>query len=123
MHIAFDGGAFQQGILGGIYQVSVGFLNSAKRIDPDLQVTLVADPRQGQVREEAIKGLSWRPEVRYAPVARSYDAPEPWPSTDDPGIRFFVDDRVVPAVLSKGVAAYAGPRPRKRFALLSRAAA
>jgi glycosyltransferase involved in cell wall biosynthesis len=121
MHIAFDGGAFQQGILGGIYQVSCGFLNSAKRLDPNFQVTLVADPRQGQIREEAIKGLSWRPAVKYAPVARSYDVPEPWPTTDDPCVRFFVDDRIAPAVLGKGAAIYSGPRPRKRFALLSRA--
>jgi len=120
MHIAFDGGAFQQGILGGIYRVACGFLNSAKLRDPNLQVTLVADPRQGRVRDEAVEGLTWRPDVRYAAIARSYDDAEPWPATADPSIRFFVDDRIVPAILERGVARYVGPRPRRRFALLSR---
>ena len=120
MHIAFDGGSFQQGILGGIYQVSIGFLNAARIRQPDLQVTLVCDPRQGQVREEALAGLSWRPDVVYAPLAVSYDAPETWPVVYDPHVRFFVDGRIVPAELRDGVATYRGPKPVRSFAIISR---
>jgi glycosyltransferase involved in cell wall biosynthesis len=122
MHIAFDGGCFQQGILGGIYQVAKGFLNAAKAANPDLQVTLVCDPRQGLVRQSALDGLTWRPDAVYASVASSYDEPERWPTTPDPNVRFFVDGRVVPAALDVGLARYQGPVPTRAFAIVSRAA-
>ncbi len=122
MHIAFDGGCFQQGLLGGIYQVACGFLNAAKLYRPDLALTLVCDPRQGLVRDEALQGLSWAPEIVYAAVARSYDAPEAWPAMVDPHIRFFVDGKIVLATLEDSVARYTGPPPTRSFAILSRAA-
>ena len=122
MHIAFDGGSFQQGILGGIYQVSIGFLNAARIRQPDLQVTLVCDPRQGPVREEALAGLSWRPDIVYAPLTVSYDAPEIWPVVYDPHVRFFVDGQIAPAALRDGVATYRGPKPVQSFAIISRSA-
>lgn len=120
MHIAFDGGCFQQGILGGIYQVSCGILNAIKAENPAFRVTLVCDPRQGLVRPEALAGLSWEPSVVYVPVAISYDEAEPWPSTDDPDLRFLVDGQIVPAAVARGVATYTGPTPRRTFALVSR---
>lgn len=121
MHIAFDGGCFQQGILGGIYQVARGYLNAAKALDPDLEVTLVCDPRQGRVREEALAGLSWQPDVIYAPVAVSYDPPQEWPVERDANVRFYVDGRIVSAVTSNNMARYVGPRPSTAFAIISRA--
>ena len=122
MHIAFDGGCFQQGILGGIYQVARGYLNAAKALHPNLEITLVCDPRQGTVKEEALAGLSWRPEVVYAPVAVSYDPPQQWPMERDANVRFYVDGRIVPAVISDNNARYVGPPPSAAFAIISRAA-
>lgn len=122
MHIAFDGGCFQQGILGGIYQVSRGILNAAKACHPDLQVTLVCDPRQGAVREEALAGLTWRPEIAYGAVLASCDPPEAWPAMRDAHVRFFVDGKIVPATLEGGTASYIGPKPTGAFAIVSRAA-
>ena len=122
MHIAFDGGCFQQSILGGIYQVARGYLNAAKALHPNLQVTLVCDPRQGSVKEEALAGLSWQPEVIYAPVAASYDPPQEWPAERDANVRFYVDGQIVPAVISDNKARYVGPRPSTAFAIISRAA-
>lgn len=122
MHIAFDGGCFQQGILGGIYQVARGYLNAAKALHPNLQVTLVCDPRQGSVREEALAGLSWRPEVVYAPVAVSYDPLQEWPAAHDANVRFYVDGKIVPAVTGDNKARYVGPAPSTAFAIISRAA-
>ena len=122
MHIAFDGGCFQQGLLAGIHQVACGFLNAAKASHPDLQVTLVCDSRQGLAGQAALDGLTWQPQVVYAPVARSYDEPAPWPGADDPGLRFFVDGRIVRPELDGGTARYAGPAPATAFAIVSRSA-
>ena len=122
MHIAFDGGCFQQSILGGIYQVARGYLNAAKARHPDLQVTLVCDPRQDSVREEALAGLSWQPEVVYAPVAVSYEPLQEWPAVHDASVRFYVDGQIVPAVAVDNKARYVGPAPSTAFAIISRAA-
>jgi glycosyltransferase involved in cell wall biosynthesis len=123
MHIAFDGGCFQQGILGGIYRVACGFLNAAKAYQPDLRVTLICDPRYGNVRQEALHGLDRQPGIVYAAVTNFYEEPELWPSTIDPNVRFLVDGRVVPALLEDGLAIYQGLAPRRAFAIISRTAA
>ncbi len=120
MHIAFDGGCFQQGVLGGVYQVSCGILNAVKAANPAFRVTMVCDSRQGPVRQEALAGLSWEPEVISAPVAVSYDDPEPWPYTDEPDVRFLVDGQIVPATVERGGASYEGPTPHRTFAVVSR---
>ena len=123
MHIAIDGGCFQQGILGGIYQVSCGFLNAAKANHPDLEVTLVCDPRQGVVRDEALAGLTWRPGVVYGDILARFGRADTPPVMRDPHVRFFTDGRIVPAELGSGTASYAGPKPTGGFAIVSRAAA
>ncbi|WP_254070391.1 glycosyltransferase family 1 protein [Acidisphaera sp. L21] len=122
MHIAFDGGCFQQDILEEVHHVACGFLNAAKLLQPDLVVTLVCDPRRGQARPEALAGLNWKPPVIYAAVAKACEAPETWPAVTDPNIRFFVDGAIVPAELADGVARYHGAVPRRAFAILSRTA-
>jgi len=123
MHIAIDGGCFQQGILGGIHQVSCGFLNAAKTNHPDLEVTLVCDPGHGTVRDEALAGLIWRPGIIYADVLAPTEQVETPFATRDPHVRFFVDGRISPAELASGTATYNGPRPTASFAIISRSAA
>jgi glycosyltransferase involved in cell wall biosynthesis len=123
MHIAFDGGCFQQGILAGIYQVACGFLNAAKQVRPDLQVTLVCDSRLGIARPEALSILNLVPAIVYGALSNSYDAPESWPATRDPFVRFLVDGRIVPAGLREQCAVYEGTAPKRAFAILSRTAA
>jgi hypothetical protein len=65
MKIAFDGGAFQQHITGGILNVAIGLLNGMTRADPNLTYVLVADPRLGLVREEHLSLLDIRPDVFF----------------------------------------------------------
>lgn len=120
MHIAFDGGCFQQGSPVGVYEVACGILNAVKAESPAFRVTLVCDPRHGPVRPEALAGLTFVPPVVDAPLAVSGEEWEPWPTVDDPDLRFLVDGRIVPASMAGGVASYAGPTPRRSFAVLSR---
>ncbi len=121
MKIAFDGGAFQQGIAGGIFTVSVGLLNAAAALDPQFSCVLVADTRLGPVREEMLAQLSFRPEVVYGEVTAAYDTPLRGITTEDPRIRFEIDGQIF-TPRSEGLTfTYTGPRPRESFHLRSRA--
>jgi len=123
MRIAFDGGSFQQGILGGIHSVAVNFLNACRRLDPSFDVTLVLDPRLGPLNPVAMEQLSWTPETVSAPVGPAYGPDEDGPlGTLDPAVRFYVDGELVHPEPQDGAATYQGPRPQREFVILSRAA-
>jgi len=120
--IAFDGGAFQQDIAGGIFSVSVGLLNAAAALDPQFSCVLVADSRLGPLREALLAQLNVRPEIIYAEVTPAFDPPLRGITTEDPRIRFEIDGRLF-TPRAEGLAfTYTGPRPRESFHLRSRAA-
>ncbi|GGF80073.1 hypothetical protein GCM10007301_45290 [Azorhizobium oxalatiphilum] len=91
-------------------------------MDPAFDALLVCDSRLGTVRAEAMAGLTWTPEVIYAPVSQSYDPPEPWPTVRDPEVRLFIDGAIVAAEIDEAVITYRGPTPERAFVVLSRAA-
>lgn len=115
MKIAFDGGAFQQDIQGGIFTVSVGLLNAAAAADPQFCCVLVADPRLGPVREALLAQLNVRPEIIYGEVAAAFDPPLRGITTDDPRIRFEIDGRVFTPQANGLSFTYTGKRPRESF--------
>jgi glycosyltransferase involved in cell wall biosynthesis len=120
LKIAFDGGAFQQGIEGGILNVAVGLLNAATEIDPSFSYVLVGDPRLGLLREDALAKLTQRPEIVYGEVCPSYDYVPKGMITEDPRIRFEVDGRIFPSKSRAGIFTYEGPKPEQSFHILSR---
>ncbi len=122
MKIAFDGGAFQQDIQGGIFTVSVGLLNAAAAADPQFCCVLVADPRLGPVREALLAQLSFRPEIIYGEVTAAFDPPLRGITTDDPRIRFEIDGRVFTPQANGLSFTYTGKRPSESFHIRSRAA-
>jgi glycosyltransferase involved in cell wall biosynthesis len=122
MLIAFDGGAFQAGRSEGIRGCAIGLLNAAAQIDPSFRVVLVADPRLGAIRPEAVARLQFEPEIVYGEIAAGGDPPPRGLLTDNPDIRFLVDDTSVAAQCEGGWAWYDGPPPRRLFAIASRAA-
>ncbi|HEY8065339.1 MAG TPA: glycosyltransferase family 1 protein [Methylosinus sp.] len=93
MIIAYDAGAFQQSINGGIFNVSVGFLNAAARVAPDVEFIFVADPFFGEVRADAMAALSFTPRVIYRSVLKPSGAYSLL--TDKTRARFEVDGKVV----------------------------
>lgn len=123
MHIAFDGGSFQQGILGGIHSVAVNFLNACRRLDPSFDVTLVLDPRLGPLNPVAMEQLNWTPRTVLAPVGPAYGDDDKSPAgTEDPGVRFYVDGKLTDCAATHDTAVYRGARPEREFIILSRAA-
>ncbi len=123
MRIAFDGGSFQQGILGGIHSVAVNFLNACRRQEPTFDVTLVLDPRLGPLNPAAMAQLDWTPQSVSAPVGPAYDIEDAAPmGSPDPGVKLFVDGALVPAEATHDTITYRGPRPRREFVILSRTA-
>jgi glycosyltransferase involved in cell wall biosynthesis len=119
--IAFDGGAFQQHIAGGILNVAIGLLNGMTRADPSLSFVLVADSQLGPVREEYLSLLDARPEVFFGDVGPAYGPCQKKLTTDDPRVRFEVDGRICEPETSGSVTAYEGASPRRSFRILSRA--
>lgn len=123
MRIAFDGGSFQQGILGGIHSVAVNFLNACRRQDPTFDVTLVLDPRLGPINPTAIAQLNWTPRTMSAPVGPAYHAkPEGPIGSTDPAVKLFVDGKLINPELTAHSLTYRGARPEREFVILSRAA-
>ncbi len=123
MRIAFDGGSFQQGILGGIHSVSVNFLNACRRLDPTFDVTLVLDPRLGPVNPTAMAQLSWEPRTISAPVGPAYQSKNESPiGSSDPAVRLFVDGKLTDPQLVENSFTYTGARPQREFVILSRTA-
>ncbi|MBB5745317.1 glycosyltransferase family 4 protein [Brevundimonas variabilis] len=121
MRIAFDGGSFQQGILGGIHSVAVNFLNACRRLDPDFDVILVLDPRLGPVNPLAMAQLNWTPDTVSAPVGPAYGADAEGPlGSHNPAVRFFVDGKLFTPHATTGSVTYRGPRPEREFVILSR---
>ncbi|MBG0808337.1 glycosyltransferase family 4 protein [Methylosinus sp. H3A] len=123
MIIAYDAGAFQQSISGGIFNTSVGFLNAAVKIAPDIEFIFVADPYFGEVRPDAMAALSFKPHVIYRDVlkpAGSFSL-----LTDNPFARFDVDGVVTPAMETPSPNGlwfhYEGAPPRQAMYLRSRA--
>ena len=122
MRIAFDGGSFQQGILGGIHSVAVNFLNACRRLDPTFDVILVLDPRLGPVNPIAMAQLSWEPQTISAGVGPAYQSETRAPvGSSDPGVRLFVDGKLTEPGSGDSVT-YQGPRPEREFVILSRTA-
>ena len=123
MRIAFDGGSFQQGILGGIHSVAVNFLNACRRQDPAFDVTLVLDPRLGPINPTAMAQLSWTPRTMSAPVGPAYHAqPEGPVGSHDPAVKLFVDGKLINPEATEHSLTYRGARPEREFVILSRAA-
>ncbi len=122
MLIAYDAGAFQQGISGGILNCAIGFLNAASQVDPSFEFVLIADPRIGGVKPEFIERLTVRPDVIYAEIGPSYDPPRRGLLTDNPDIRFVVDGVSIPAQREGYWAWYEGRAPKRSFAIASRSA-
>jgi glycosyltransferase involved in cell wall biosynthesis len=122
MLIACDGGAFQPGMSAGIRGCSIGFLNAAAALDPSFRVVLVADPRLGEIAPAALDPLTVRPEVIYAELSPACETPLRGLLTDNPDLRFIVDDIAVPTRRDGNWAWYDGPPPRRSFTIASRAA-
>ncbi|WP_051949275.1 glycosyltransferase family 1 protein [Methylosinus sp. PW1] len=124
MIIAYDAGAFQQSISGGIFNVSVGFLNAAARIAPDTEFVFVADPFFGKVRPDAMAALTFAPRVIYRSVLKSSGSFSL--RTNRERARFEVDGRIVPTTQTATPDGiwyyYEGPTPRHAMFLRSRAA-
>ncbi|TXN22690.1 glycosyltransferase family 1 protein [Methylobacterium sp. WL9] len=121
MKLAMDGGAFQQGIAAGIFNVAVGLMNAVVQARPDIGFVLVADPRLGPVREELLDRLSVRPDIVHGEVGPAYGRSQRALTTDEPNIRFEVDGLVTPAPIVDGKVVYEGPAPVRSFRILSRA--
>lgn len=119
MKLAFDGGAFQQGIAAGIYNVAVGLLNGMRRMNPEMSFVLVIDPRIGPARPELLATLDFVPEVLEAPVGPAYSRPAE-NATRDPHVAFEVDGRIVPAEVEGTIFRYKGKMPRRTFRIHSR---
>jgi hypothetical protein len=122
MIIAYDGGAFQQGIAAGIFNVSFGFLNASAKLDPSIEYVLIADPRLGSVKPQLIDRLKARPDILYGEIGPAYGAPENGFITDDPNIRFIVDGVAVGPDRFGPWICYHGPAPRRSFIIASRRA-
>ncbi|CAO4172725.1 glycosyltransferase family 4 protein [Methylorubrum aminovorans] len=119
MKLAIDGGAFQQGIAAGIFNVGVGLMNAIVRIRPNVRFVLVIDPRLGPVQEHLIRRLSFEPEIVEGEIGLVYGNIRQSLMTTDPDIRFEVDGVITPAVLTDGEATYEGPPPVRSFRILS----
>ncbi|MBU3890278.1 glycosyltransferase family 4 protein [Methylosinus sporium] len=124
MIIAYDAGAFQQSISGGIFNVSVGFLNAAARIAPDVEFVFVADPFFGEVRPEAMAALTFTPRIIYRGVLKPAGS---FPLlTDKERVRFEIDGeakRTTATATSDGLwHHYEGATPRQAMYLCSRQA-
>jgi glycosyltransferase involved in cell wall biosynthesis len=122
MIIAFDGGAFQQDIAAGIFNVSQGFLNASAKLDPSIEYVLVADPRLGPVKPQLINKLTVRPDTLFGEIGPAYGVPENGFITDDPDIYFIVDSIAVRADRFGAWICYQGPAPRRSFIIASRSA-
>src|SRR5215469_14907686 len=121
MLIAFDGGAFQQGVAAGIFNVAKGFLNTAARLDRSFEFILVGDPRLGPMRPELIDQLAVKPDVFFAEIGAAYATQRKALTTDDPAICFIVDGVVIPPRdHCDGWISYEGPTPSHSFIVASR---
>ena len=121
LKIAFDGGAFQQGIAGGIFTVAVGLLNAATALDENFSYVLVTDPRLGPVREELLGQLDRRPEIVQGEIGPGYDAPLRGPITREPRFMLEIDGRLETPVRDGLSFTYEGPPPQRSCYLRSRA--
>jgi glycosyltransferase involved in cell wall biosynthesis len=122
MIIAFDGGAFQQSIPGGIFNVAKGFLNASAKLDPSLEFILLGDPRLGPMRSELVDELSPKPEVLFGKIGPAYEHPCDGLITREPALRFDVDGiTVLPIRLGQWLW-YSGPAPVTSFVVRSRSA-
>ncbi len=119
--LAFDAGAFQQGIAGGILNVAINFLNSATAADRSFKVVFVADPHFGEVRPEFMAKLNFKPTVIYESIL----TPAPFFNpllTADAGIHVVVDGKLAPCTVDDNFVIYHGPTPAVSFEVRSRVA-
>ena len=119
MKIAVDGGAFQQGIAAGLYNVAVGLLNEMARIAPNISFVFVTDPRFGPARKELLQVLNFVPEIVAAPVCPSLRAAGQLTSKD-PFVAFEIDGRIVPAESDGTLYRYRGAPPLRSARVHSR---
>jgi glycosyltransferase involved in cell wall biosynthesis len=120
MVIAFDGGAFQQTIAAGIFNVAKGFLNASAKLDGSIEFVLVGDPRLGPMRPDLVDQLAARPEVFLGEIGPAYGARQNGLITNDPEVRFVVDRVAFPANCYDGWLHYEGPAPLRSFEIASR---
>ncbi|WP_375465152.1 glycosyltransferase family 4 protein [uncultured Methylobacterium sp.] len=121
MKILFDGGAFQQGIGGGILNVAVNFLNAATQARPDFSYVLLADPLFGEVRPEFLAKLVVRPEIVYRSVLKSSEAPAKI-LTWRLGLQVLIDGKLHQFEESDDCIAFSGEAKPRTIEILSRTA-
>jgi glycosyltransferase involved in cell wall biosynthesis len=125
MIIAFDAGAFQQSIGGGIFNVAAGFLNAAAARNFGVEFIFVADPVFGEPRSELMNVLHFKPHILYRPVL-----PEEVPAhitTNDPRVQFIIDGAVIDPLITPTYphgfwAYYQGRVPKETMIVRSRTA-
>lgn len=122
MKIAMDGGAFQQGIVAGITNVSIGLMNAIADIEPKVSFLLISDPRLGEIREDLIDRLKSRPEIISAAVGPAYRSTSLKLTTQDPAISFEVDGVLIRAKSVGDSVIYDGPTPKRSFYIISSSA-
>ncbi|WP_091982103.1 glycosyltransferase family 1 protein [Methylobacterium sp. 13MFTsu3.1M2] len=120
MMIAIDGGAFQQGLAAGIYNVAVGLMNAVAARNPAIEFVLVIDPSFGDVREELVARLSVKPRIFSARLVPAKTECVRHLTTTEPNLIFYVDGKYVPAEFIENKVTYIGKAPRDSFRLLSR---
>lgn len=121
MKIAIDGGAFQQGLAAGIFNVAVGLLNAIVERRPNFTIVLVTDPIFGSVNDHLLSRLSFRPEIIEGELGPSYPRSPRILTTKDPKIKLEVDGVLVSYTWPTTEVTYTGPVPTKSFRILSRA--
>lgn len=121
INIAIDGGAFQQGIAAGIYNVAAGLINSITERRPDISFTLITDPQFGGCNEELLSGLSIRPELLELPLEASESKGFSRYYSQDPAIMFEADGVLHIPIRRENEYIYRGPSPIQTFHIISRA--
>jgi glycosyltransferase involved in cell wall biosynthesis len=117
--LAIDGGAFQQGIAGGILNVQVGLMNALGRLRPDMSFVLVADSRLHPIRAELTKLLDAVPSVVVGEVGPAYGGTTKKLLSRNACVRYRIDGKLVDPILIDGLPIYEGPPPRTSFQIVS----
>lgn len=119
--IAIDGGAFQQGVAAGIYNVAVGLINSIAGQRSGIKFTLITDPKFGGCNEELIKRLSIRPDIVELTLEASESKELSNFYSEDPNVMFEVDGVPHLPIRRGSGYIYRGPKPLQTFCIISRA--
>lgn len=119
--IAIDGGAFQQGMATGIYNVAVGLINSISKQRSNIKFTLISDPKFGGCDEELLSGLLIRPDILELPLEASQSKGLSNYYSEDPAVMFEVDGVLHLSIRQGTEYIYRGPRPLRTFYIISRA--